>query len=472
MRPRGSVTAPLVLIAVGVVFLIHALSPSFQIGDLLWLYWPYLLILWGVIALIEVCVRFAGNRPVPTNGVSGGAWGLVVVICIVGAASNEIHRPDAWWHNVGFDRGMEAFGEEHEYSIDPQEKSVGAAPHLIIENFRGDAKITGSDVAAISLSGHKTVQSFEARAADDTNGRTPVEIVQEGNNVIIRCHQDRADSRSRVVTNLEISLPKGASVEAVGTVGDFDISSISGDVDVSSANAGIRLQDIGGNIKLDTRRSDLIRCSDVKGTVDLRGHGADVELLKIAGLVTVSGDYSGTVSLRELAQPVRVASMRTRLDAQQVLGEIRFDRGSLTGQNVIGPVKLITHSTDVTLDGFTAGLELTVDRGDIDLRPQGVPLGKIAVHNRSGNIELALPEAARFALNASTDHGDIDNQFGGDLKESSEGHGAKLEGTVGAGPDVSLVTQHGSITVRKSSGEKPAKISIQDHDGVKQLDPA
>jgi hypothetical protein len=111
------------------------------------------------------------------------------------------------------------------------------------------------------------------------------------------------------------------------------------------------------------------------------------------------------------------------------------------------------HSTDITLSGFTEGLDLTVDRGDIELRPQSVPLGRIAVHARSGNIEMALPAGAKFALNAATGNGEIDNQFGDGLTERSEGRGAKLDGSVGDGPDVSLITQHGNITVRKSSGD-------------------
>jgi hypothetical protein len=120
---------------------------------------------------------------------------------------------------------------------------------------------------------------------------------------------------------------------------------------------------------------------------------------------------------------------------------------------VIGPVKVTAHSTDITLNGFTEGLDLTVDRGDVELRPQGVTLGRIAVHARSGNIEMALPLAAKFALNAATGNGEIDNQFGGGLRERSEGRGAKLDGSVGDGPDVSLITQHGNITVRKASGD-------------------
>ncbi len=460
MRPRGTIAGPLVLIAVGVLFLLHAISPNFQIGEILVQYWPYLLILWGVIQLIEVCTRYAFNRPIPLNGISGGGWFLVILICIVGLTAFEVRRPDTWWRRAGFERGVEAFGEGHDYSFDRMARSVGGTPRIAIESFRGDAKIVGTDGTEVTVSGHKIIRAFDSHDADRANGQTPVEVVVQGNTVTIRCNQDKAGTRTPVTTDLDISVPRGSSIEATGTRGDIDISSVAGDVNVNSENAGVRLQDIGGNVKVDTRRSDLIRCANVRGSADLRGHGTDVELAKIAGQVTVSGDYTGSVSLRDLAQPVRVQSMRTELNVQRVLGEIRFDRGSLNLQNVVGPLTLSTRATDVSLDGFTNGLDLTVDKGDIDLRPGRLPLGKMVVHTRSGNIELALPYTANFALNASTDHGEIDNQFGEALKQRTEGRGARLEGSIGDGPDLNLTTKRGSITVRKATGEAaPAKVS-------------
>ncbi|MBV9081683.1 MAG: DUF4097 family beta strand repeat protein, partial [Acidobacteriaceae bacterium] len=322
-----------------------------------------------------------------------------------------------------------------------------------IESFRGDAKIVGTDGSDVMVTGHKTIRAFESRDSDRANQQTPVELLVQGDTVIVRCNQDKAGSRTPVTTDLDISVPKGAAIEATGSMGDFDVSSIAGNIDLSSENSGMRLQDIDGNVKIDTRRSDLIRCTNVKGTVDLRGHGTDVELTKIGGQVTVNGDYTGTLSMREVAKPVRVENMRTELEVEQAPGEIRLDRGSLNVQNVVGPVKLTTRSTDVTLDGFSNGLELAIDKGDIDLRPARLPLGKMRVHTRSGNIELALPQAATFALTASTDHGEIDNEFGEALKERSQGRGARLEGSVGSGPDLNLVTDRGSITVRKMSEE-------------------
>lgn len=460
MRGRGSVTGPLVLIAVGFLFLLHAISPDFQLIDLFGRYWPYLLILWGAIQLMEVCARFSLSRAVPVNGVSAGGWFLVVIICLGGLTLFQVRRSDNWWRRVGFQGSVEAFGEGHDYPFNTLQKAAGRTPRIVLENFRGDAKVVGSEGSDVVVSGHKTIRAFDSHEADRANVQTPVELLLQGNTVTIRCNQEKAADHTAVTTNLAISVPRGATIQAAGTLGDVDISSVGGDVEISSDNAGVRLQDIDGNVKVDTRKSDLVRCTGVKGTVDLRGHGTDVELAKVGGQVTISGDYTGSVSLRDLAEPVRVQNMRTELNVQRIVGEIRFDRGSLNVENVVGPLRLSTRATDVSLEGFSNGLDLTVDKGDIDLRPGRLPLGKMVVHTKSGNIELALPYTANFALNASTAHGQIENEFGEALKESTEGRGARLEGIVGDGPDVNLTTNRGSITVRKAAEEeKPAKVA-------------
>lgn len=461
MRPRASITGPLILIVIGALFLFHAIRPEFHIGEILAQYWPFLLIAWGAVALLEICVLAMRGAPLPPNGVSGGGWLLVVLICIAGLISFEVRRPDTWWRRAGWEHGVEAFGQEHEYSVDAIKSSVGTAPHIVIETFRGDVKITATSGTELTVAGHKTIRSFDSDAAERANSATPVEVAVQGNTVTIRCNQDKAGSRAPVTTDLEISVPKDASLQASGTYGDFDVSGLGGKLDLSSDNAGVRLDDIGGAVSIDTRRSDLVRCNNVAGAVDLRGKGDDVELTKIAGQVTIEGEYSGTVSLRDLAKPARIQNMHTQLDVAQVPGEIRLDRGSLDAENVVGPVKLNTRATDVTFDGFANSLDLNVDKGDVTLRPARLPLASITAHTRSGNIELTLPQTATFAIVATTGHGEIENEFGESLREHTAGHGAQLEGSVGSGPELKLATDRGSISLRKSSaGAAPGTVSV------------
>ena len=455
MRTKGSITGPLVIIAIGALFLVHSLSPELPVVDWFGHYWPYVLIIWGLVALLEVVVRYARGAPLPVNGVSGGGWFAVIVICVAGLAMFQMRNPQAWWRHTDWGRGIDsALGEEHNYSIENIERNTGTAPHIVIEELRGDIKIAGGDGSTVTVGGHKSVRAFKDDIADRTNTQTPVEVVIEGNNVIVRANQNRALYRTSVTTNLDLTVPRGSSVDVNGTFGDLDVSAVSGDVRLRSGNAGMRLQDLGGNVSVDTRRSDLVRCTNVTGNLELRGHGSDLELSKIEGQVTVSGEYNGTISLHELSKPVSVQSMRTDLRVERIPGEVRLDRGSLNMQNVIGPVQVTAHSTDVTLEDFSNALDVSVDRGDIDLKPGRIPLARMNVHAGSGNIELSLPQTANFALSAITGHGQVENEYGDTLKEQSSGHGARLEGSVGNGPDVNLTTGRGSITLRKS-GEVP-----------------
>lgn len=455
MRPRNSITGPLLLIIVGVLFLLNAISPNFRLLEQLANYWPYLLIVWGVIQLAEVVVRFGSSRPLPTNGISGGGWFAVVIICIAGFVAFQARRPDSWWRHASFERGMQAFGHEHEFSLETMQKPVGKTPRLVIENFRGDAKITPVPEQTVTLTGRKLIRTFDDEDARRANAASTVELLVQGDTVIVRCKQDNAGARATIRTNMEIAVPAATSVEATGTYGDFDVSGLTGNVDISSENAGVRLQDIEGNVKVETRRSDIVRCTNVKGIVELRGHGEDVELNKISGQVTLNGSYTGSVSLRDLTQPVRVDNMRTEFNMKQIAGEVHMQRGSITMQDIVGPLRLATKMTDVRLENFTDSLDLTVDKGDVELRPGRLPLGKMAVRTHSGNIELNVPQAAGFAINASTDHGEISNDFSGSFREQTHGRGAHLNGTVGSGPDVKLETDRGSISIRKTTSATP-----------------
>ncbi len=459
MRGRRSVAGPLILIAIGVLFLVHTLQPDFRIVEIFARSWPYFLIAWGVVQLAEVAVWASRGTPIPYNGVSGGSWVLVLLICFAGFGMYQVQRSGGWWRQVGFERGIEMLGDEHDFTITPVDKTVGEAPHIVVENFRGDAKITGVAGTTLALTGSKAIHALDASGAGRINDQTPVEVLVQGKTVIVRCNQDRASNQhTSIATNLALSVPKGASLELTGTQGDFEITSLAGDVTVSSENAGVRVEDLAGNLHVDTRRSDEIRATHVHGNVILRGRGEDVALSNIAGEVNVSGDYSGLVTLADCAKPVRVQSMRTEFDAQRVAGEIKLARGSLNGHGLTGPVKVNTRATDVTLAEYSDDLDLSVDKGDIDLRPQHVPLGKMAVRTGSGDIELTLPLAA-ITVTAATEHGDIESELGPNFAQHSAGQGSQLEGSNGSGPAVNLSTHRGDITLHKAGAPPPPPVA-------------
>lgn len=179
------------------------------------------------------------------------------------------------------------------------------------------------------------------------------------------------------------------------------------------------------------------------------GRGSDVELENISGAVTVNGSYSGDLEFKNLTQPLHFQSRNTDLLVTRLPGQIRMDLGKLTATDVVGPMRLTTRSRDVVVEQFTQSLELDLERGDIELRPKQAQMPRISAKLASGDIELALPAAARFNLKASTERGEAENEFGPPLKLESRDHGASVNGTVGQGPDLTLVTRRGSLRVTK-----------------------
>jgi DUF4097 and DUF4098 domain-containing protein YvlB len=451
MRTRGSIVGPLILITIGVLFLVRTAWPAFSVFDFLSVYWPYLLIFWGLLQIVEISIRAARGAAMPSNGITAGGWFLVLLICLVGFGMYEVRGPQSWWRRVSFDQGMEWFGEAHDFPIAQQTRTAGKTPRIVIEDFRGSAKISGADTDVVQLSGHKTIRAMKDADARRADQETPVEMIEQGDRVVIRINQGKSTGRVRVSNDLDITVPKGSSLQASGESGDFDVSNLDGDVRINSDNAGVRLQDIGGNVSVETRRGDLVRCINVKGSVDLRGHNSDVELEKIAGPVSINGAYSGTITLRELAKPLHIDNFNTTLSLQKVSGQVTMDRGTFSAQGVAGPAELSTHATDVEIGGFTDALNISVDKGDVSLRPSAASVSRMRVRTRSGNIDLALPESAKFELTASTDRGEIENDFGAPLKVENVGRGARAVGAVGTGPDLNLTTDRGSITIRKGT---------------------
>lgn len=459
MRPYRSISGPLILIAIGILFLLHTISPGLPLLDFFAHFWPFLLILWGVVQIIEVAIWAGRGARTPFRTAGAGGWLLVLLICVVGVAVYQ-SQTGAWWRHMSYGNGFEFqfLGQDHDYSIPPQQRATGPAPHIVIESFRGDAKVTAVEGDTLTVSGHKVVRAMDAHTADEADRVTPVDVVVQGKVIIIRCNQERAGHGQLVSTDLDLNIPRSSSIEATGSRGDFDISGMKGDVDLSSDNAGVRIENVDGSLRIDTRRSNEIRCANIRGAVTLRGRGNDVTLRDVTGDVDIEGTYVGTMEMQNIANPVRIDNGRMQFEARRIGGQLTLARGSIDGRGVSGPTKVSTRATDVTLADFNDVLDVTSDRGDVDLRP-GVPLGPMTVRVASGNIDVRLPKSVKLVLTAATRHGSVDSDLGPMFHEQSEGSGARIQGSTGKGPDVTLTTNHGNIELHTESAQVPKETS-------------
>ncbi len=446
---RTSFVAPILLIVLGALLLARTLYPGLQLMDYLARYWPVILIGWGLLRIVEILSWSAAAKPLPVRGLSGGEWVLIVFLCLFGLSIHTVRGVATWFpEHIQLD-GLDLFdGERYEYPVSG-EKAASHAPRVLLEDFRGDAKINGVDADAVKVTGHRTIRGLGQKEADQSNNGSPFAIAGDANNVVIRVQPDQTGRSGRVSATLEISVPKGASVEVHGRNGDLDISDIAGSVAITSDNAGVRLNNIGGDARVDLRRSDVIHMSAVKGAVEIKGRGSDIELEDLGGETNIAGAYTGTIELKKLAKPVHFTGTQTEFNIESVPGQVSMTLGDFTGSKLSGPTHLTGRSRDVQISDFTGPLDITLDRGDLNLTP-ALPLGRIQAHLRSGDIRLALPAGAQFTLNATTENGDISNPFGGGLTLETKGRQGTLRGTVGGGAAINLETRRGDIAVQQA----------------------
>jgi len=116
---------------------------------------------------------------------------------------------------------------------------------------------------------------------------------------------------------------------------------------------------------------------------------------------------------------------------------------------LLGPVILKTTDKNITLDRVQGAVDVSNRNGSVELT-NAAPLAAISVQNHHGSVDVGLPGKVGFELDAQTNNGDIENDFGLTPQGSDGAH--TLRGRVATGgPTVTIVTTDGDVTVRRSS---------------------
>jgi DUF4097 and DUF4098 domain-containing protein YvlB len=443
VRPR-SITGPLILLVIGVFFLINNLRPDLislsRIGD----FWPFLLIGAGIIGLVEVLFHASRGVAAPPRPFYGAGifWILIGGLVIASLSRNHDFRIGRFGAP-----GISVFGSDFDYDINVTDSPRGVT-RIVLDNLHGNLSLKGEDEGDVKVSGRKTVRAFNRGDADRANQQTQVRVERQGDLLLVRSDDFNGSRMIQVTTDLDITVPRGVSVESRGRSGDLNIDDIDGAVDLSAGRGDVRLNHIGKDVRITASRSGEIRATGVKGSLDLQGRGSDIQFDDIAGPVSVNGEFGGTIEFRALAKPMRFTSIRTEFRVEAVPGSITLDLGDLKLNNVAGPVYFKSGSRDIQVADVTDSLELAIDRGDIQISSSKTPVPKIEAHTRNGDITLTLPEHADFQLEGTTNQGEAENNYG-DLEQHSDGHTANIRKRGGTGPRITVSTGRGNLAVKK-----------------------
>jgi DUF4097 and DUF4098 domain-containing protein YvlB len=448
-RYRRSIAGPLVLIFIGLVFLLRNLGVRLPIWHWFGHWWPLLLILFGVIRLIEYSM---GQRQGYRSS-SLGAGTILLLILIVAVGLTARHSSDVDWGGVRDQIRMDddmggIFGGTAFTFDDTLQQPFPADGNLRVVCDHGSLNISPSDGNTLRVVVHKKVYAQNQNEADKYNEGTRPQIVVEGTAVLLKANTNGAGDHG-VESDMDIFVPRGAVLDIASKRGDVTIKDRKTDVRVSLQRGDVALDDIAGAVKLNMDKGS-VRASKIGGDLDIDGRIDSVSIEECGGAVHLNGDFFQDMRLSKIAKTVTFKSSRSDMEIASVPGEIEIATDSVRGNDLNGPSRVVTRSKEIHLEDVSGDLQVETSNGDIDIRAANkLPVGRMTIAGKHGDITLTLPSNAGFQIEATTRKGNISSDFSG-IKVSETNGKSEASGTVGNGTaKLQITSDTGDIHLAK-----------------------
>src|SRR5437660_28764 len=447
LRPRGSsIFTGLALIFFGLLLLLDNYQ-ILTIEGVLRHWWPLILIFWGGIKLYERAAASRAGDPGAAK-ISGSevflVLGLLFLASIVVAV--RVGKRELPGH-------IREWGNSFEFDLNVAPKSVPADARITIRNGHGNISVRPSEDSQIRVSGKKNAKAWNESDAQQFAERAGVEIAQNGDGYEIRPMGVSAGD-SRISFDLEVAVPKKASLTIRNEKGDVTVADMAKPVNATNGVGDVEVRGTGGDVSIETRKSD-IKVSDTKGNIKISGHGGEINVSAATGALTIDGEFYGAIRADKVAKGVRFLSHRTDLTLSQLAGHMEANPGNLEIFDAPGNLSVRTQD-DITLENAGGKVKVDNRRGNVNVRFSVAPKEDIEIGNASAGITLSLPESSSFEIVADCHSGDIDSEFQADslkLTSGPKSGDSHLEGKYGSGrgPKIILKTSYGSISIHKTS---------------------
>lgn len=454
---RGSIAGPIIVIAIGVIFLLVQLGkiPS----SLVWLWfghwWPLLLIGVGIVVLLEWAFdqsfRRDAGQPYIRRSLGGGVITLLVLLIVAGVIFNGVHDGlhngrSLFGGNFNQEDIDQFMGDKHE-SEQTLQQTFAVQGALQVDNPRGNVTISGtSDDNQVHVTAHKEVYTRSDSDAANKAEKLSPRIDTSGNSTHVSVS---ALDGGRV--DLVITVPTLSTNTVIANHGDVHISGVRGPVNITANHGDVELSAITGNVSthIQNTGSDFSAHS-VTGQVTLEGRGGSITLSDITGAVSVQGDFFGDTHVEHIRAPFRFHTSRTDFQLARLDGQIDISSDEdLSADQIVGPVVLTTRNRNITLDRIAGDVTITNKNGKVDLTG-APPMGNVSVENRNGEVTLTVPDQTGFNVQAETTDGDIENDFS--LPISEMNNRKSITGNVGKPTSsIKITTTQEDIALKRAS---------------------
>jgi DUF4097 and DUF4098 domain-containing protein YvlB len=447
-RYRRSIAGPLVLIVIGLVFLLRNLGVRVPIWHWFGHWWPLLLILWGVIRLIEHSM--AQREGYRRSSIGAGSVLLLILIVAIGLSAH--YSSDIDWGGVRDQIRVDddlggIFGTAYTFD-DTVQQPFPAKGNLRVVCDHGSLNISPADDNSLRVVVHKKLYAQNQNDANKYNDGTRPQITITGGTVLLSANTNGAGEHG-VESDMDIFVPRDAMVDVASKRGDVTVNGRKADVRVTLQRGDVTLDDIAGAAKINLDKGS-VRASKIGGDLDIEGHIDNVSVDECGGAVHLVGDFFQDMRLSKIARTVTFKSSRSDMEIASVPGEIEISTDSVRGNDLTGPSRVVTRSKDIHLEDVSGDLQVQTTNGEVEVRAANkLPVGKMILTGKHGDITLTLPANAGFQLEATTRKGDITSDFSA-IKISQTNGKSEASGTVGSGAaKLQISADTGDIRISK-----------------------
>lgn len=472
-HPRSPVGG-MMIAGVGGILLAANLRGDHSLLLLFGQYWFWLLLAFIIGRVLRQYTHqtTVGARP---KAFSAGAIFVMILLVGGGLASNFLAKHNNYLNGVELKLGrLGLFGSDFEVNAsDQMPLALSPASHLSISGFKGDIEVSATEDSQPTAQLIARIRANNKDEASQIARNIHLQITSAGKSLqfVITAEGVQNDYSGRLIISLpttqiasiDIAKPTG-SVKLNGVRGDqliqdadrIEIRNNTGQVIIENARS-VELGQIRGEVSVTGARGNL-EMRAIKGAITIESHGGNITIEQCSGPVqarvrdarlTINElanndltkessrpvnqpilkltDISNTrISLQEIKGAVSINAERSRIEAENVTGDLTINNSSERVQlnHINGALKLNTENStveienlagasvieatrDVTVRGFHGSLSVTTTSGAINLSTDEKLAGNLKATSERGRIRVSIPEDSNFKLDAGSESGRV-----------------------------------------------------------------
>lgn len=452
----------LLLIALGVIMLVSQIL-EISLLDQILKWWPVALIMIGLEILIYV---FLSKQDEPK--VKFDVFSIIIISILLMASvgvyavtglissGNGVLIVDSMFDNF---KNESIFTRNYEVDV--------SSSNLVIDNVFGNINVTKGDVEKIEVEANITIRNNDENYASEI--ADSLVVISNDKDIKIKTDSRKYSNKGKIGSiriDYTIKVPDTVNVEADNQYGDVLFTDLALSGKVNNKNGKVTVESLGGDLIVDCSYGD-IEVRDIKGeaevyskngdiianncgkNIKIEGAYGDIEIDGIKGFASIS-NTNGVTRGSKIDGDVTVASKYGDVILTDIFGSVNVNdsNGEVSISNVGGNIKVNSAYGDIKVLNASRGIELNVTNGDITVETDKVISQDVNIKSQYGGILLKLPAAQNGYFEANTQYGDIENEFGFEVKK--DGNSNSMIGTLTDEKiKFNLNSSNGDINIKK-----------------------